>query len=312
MAIDTVKVTVNGTTVDAVSNGNGTYTATLAAPNVTSYNVNSGHYYPVTVVATNLAGTSTTVDDQTPSIGSSLRLRVKEVTAPTVTFVSPLSNQFISTNTPTIEFWLEDETNGSGIAYDLLQVKLDDMLYRVNSQELRLQDVSGNQTKIHAILTPGDNSVGVLEDGVHELEVIVFDNDNNNNSAKIYFTSDTVAPTLNVTNPNHDTHVNYSTITVTGATNDYTSGNPTITITKNGIDQGSVQVLVDGSFSKNISLVEGENVLIITATDKAGKTTTIKRTVTVDSSSPVVASVVINPNPVKVGKSYVVTINVTG
>ena len=45
MAIDTVKVTVNGATVTAISNGDGTYTATLAAPNRTSYNVNADHNF---------------------------------------------------------------------------------------------------------------------------------------------------------------------------------------------------------------------------------------------------------------------------
>ena len=39
---------------------------------------------------------------------------------------------------------------------------------------------------------------------------------------------------------------------------------------------------------------------------------TITRTITLDTSSPVIASVVINSNPINVGQNYTVTIEVTG
>lgn len=51
--------------------------------------------------------------------------------------------------------------------------------------------------------------------------------------------------------------------------------------------------------------------IVVTATDKAGKTTTITRTIILDTSAPVIASVVISPNPVNVGANYTVTISVT-
>ena len=305
MAIDTVKVTVNGTTVTATSNGDGTYTATLAAPNITSYNVNSGHYYPVTVVATNKAGTSTTVNDQTATIGQSLRLRVKEKTAPTITISSPTSGQYFGTASPSITFTLSDNTNGSGVDISTLKIVVDSTTYTNTSSNVTVSTTSNGYTVTCVPTT--------LTDGSHTVKVSVSDNDGNAaTSSSISFITDTIAPTLNVTNPSASgTYVSNASLTVTGTTSDSTSGVPTINITLNGTDQGSVTVS-SGSFSKGITLVNGTNTIVVTATDKAGRVTTITRTVTLDSSSPVIASVVIDPNPVNIGENYTVTIKVTG
>ena len=152
-----------------------------------------------------------------------------------------------------------------------------------------------------------------LKDGSHTVKIEVADNDGNSaSSSTISFTTDTIAPTLNVTNPAaNNSFVSNAGLTVTGTTSDSTSGVPTIKITLNGSDQGSVTVS-NGSFSKGVTLVNGANTIVITATDKAGRVTTITRTITLDSSSPVIASVVIDPNPVNVGNNYTVTIKVTG
>lgn len=305
MAIDTVKVTVNGTTVTATSNGDGTYTASLAAPNVTSYNVNSGHYYPITVVATNKAGTATTVDDQTASIGQYLRLRVKETTAPTITISSPTSGQYLGTASPSITFTLSDNANGSGVDISTLKIVVDSTTYTNTSNGVTVTSTSSGYS---VTCVPS-----ALADGSHTVKVSVSDNDGNAaTSSTISFITDTIAPTLSVTNPaTNGTFVSNASLTVTGTTSDSTSGVPTIKITLNGNDQGSVTV-ANGSFSKGVTLVNGANTIVVTATDKAGRVTTITRTVTLDSSSPVVASVVINPNPVNIGEQYTVTISVTG
>lgn len=305
MAINTVKVTVNGSTVTAVSNGDGTYTATLAAPNITSYNVNSGHYYPVTVVATNMAGTATTVNDQTATLGNSLRLRVLETTAPTITITSPTSNQYFGTASPSITFKITDEANGSGVAISTLKIKVDNSTYTNTSSGVTVTSIT-NGYNVTCVPT-------ALIDGSHTVEITVADNDGNSaTSTKVSFITDTIAPTLSVTNPSASgTYVSNASLTVTGSTSDSTSGVPTIKITLNGSDQGSVTVS-NGTFSKGVTLVNGSNTIIVTATDKAGRVTTVTRTITLDSSSPVIASVVINPNPVAIGENYTVTIEVTG
>ena len=49
MAVKTVQAVINGTTVTLTYNSStGKYEATVTAPSKSSYNVNSGHYYPVT------------------------------------------------------------------------------------------------------------------------------------------------------------------------------------------------------------------------------------------------------------------------
>lgn len=305
MAIDNVKVTVNGTTVTAVDNGNGTYTATLAAPNTTSYNVNDGHYYPITVVATNMAGTATTVNDQTPTLGDSLKLRVLEITAPTITISSPTGGQYFGTASPSIKFTLTDESAGSGVDITSLKIIVDSATYTNTSSGVTVTTITNGYS-----VTCVPNA---LADGSHTVKISVSDNDGNNaTSSTISFTTDTIAPTLNVTNPaENGTYVSDASLVVTGTTTDSTSGVPTIKVSLNGSDQGAVTVS-NGSFSKGVTLVSGANTIVITATDKAGRTTTITRTITLDTSSPVVASVVINPNPVNIGENYTVTIKVTG
>lgn len=305
MAIDTVKITVNGTTVTATSNGDGTYTASLAAPNLTSFNVNDGHYYPITVVATNMAGTATTVNDQTPTIGEYLRLRVRELTAPTITISSPTSGQYFGTASPSITFTLVDDSNGSGVAISTLKIVVDETTYTNTSSGVTVSAIA-NGYSVTFVPT-------ALKDGTHTVQVSVEDNDGNTaTSASIGFITDTIAPTLNVTNPaENGTYVSNASLTVAGTTSDSTSGVPTIKITLNGADQGVVTVS-NGSFSKGVTLINGANTIVVTATDKAGRVTTITRTITLDSSSPVVASVVINPNPVNIGENYTVTIEVTG
>lgn len=304
MAIETVKVTVNGTTVTATKGEGDTYTATLAAPNVTSYNVNDGHYYPITVVATNSAGTSTTVTDSTDVIGQSLRLRVKETTAPTITISSPTSNQYFGTASPTITFTVTDAANGSGVAISGLKIKVDSVTYGNTSSGVTVSTVSNGYS-----VTCVPSAIG---DGEHTLVIEVSDNDGNPATASVDFITDTVAPTLNVTNPaTNGMSVPNANLTVTGTTSDSTSGVPTIKIKLNGTDQGNITVS-NGSFSKGVILTNGQNSIVVTATDKVGKVTTITRTITLDTSSPVVASVVINPNPVNIGENYTVTIQVTG
>lgn len=305
MAIDTVKVTVNGTTVTATPNDDGTYTASLAAPNVTSYNINSGHYYPITVVATNKAGTATTVNDQTASLGQYLRLRVLETTAPTITISSPTGGQYLGTASPEIKFNLTDNSNGSGVAISTLKITVDSTVYTNTSSGVTVTNITNGYSVVCIPTT--------LKDGSHTVKVEIEDNDGNKaTSSTISFTTDTIAPTLSVSNPAASgTFVSNSALTVTGTTSDSTSGIPTIKVTLNGADQGVVTVS-NGAFSKGVTLINGANTIVVTATDKAGRTTTITRTITLDTSSPVIASVVINPNPVNIGENYVVTIKVTG
>ncbi len=151
-----------------------------------------------------------------------------------------------------------------------------------------------------------------LSDGVHTVTINVQDFDGNAaTQASRTFTVDTVPPTLNITNPQDDFITNSPTMVVQGTTNDATSSPVTITIKLNGQDQGPVTV-TDGVFSKHINLAEGENTIIVTDKDAAGKETTKNITGILDTSVPEILNVSIEPNPVDAGATMIISVEVSG
>ena len=78
MAIKTVQAIINGVpTTLTLNSSTGKYEATITAPTKSSYN-QSGGYYNVTVKATDTAGNSTSKDATDATLGSKLKLVVKE------------------------------------------------------------------------------------------------------------------------------------------------------------------------------------------------------------------------------------------
>ena len=78
MGVKQVKAVINGvTTVLTLNSSTGKYEATITAPAKSSYK-QTGHYYPVSVTAEDLAGNTTTVNDKHSTLGSNLRLTVKK------------------------------------------------------------------------------------------------------------------------------------------------------------------------------------------------------------------------------------------
>jgi lipopolysaccharide export system protein LptA len=112
-----------------------------------------------------------------------------------------------------------------------------------------------------------------------------------------------VPPTLQITAPSNDLVTNKKTVTIT---DDVTS--KPVTVTVNG---ATVTVGTDGTFMKEVTLVEGANTITIVAKDKAGKTTTVTRKVTVDTSAPVIKSITLTPNPVDCGKTFIIAVEIT-
>lgn len=72
-----------------------------------------------------------------------------------------------------------------------------------------------------------------------------------------------------------------------------------------------VTVNTDGTFSKVLTLAQGTNTITIVSTDSAGKSTTVTRTVTLDTGAPQFVSVTMNPNPVDAGKTFVISAEIT-
>lgn len=300
MAIASVKATINGQTYDLTYNAStGKYQASITAPGKTSFN-QSGGYYNVTVKATNTAGTVGTADASTMN---SLKLVVKEKVAPVITIISPSAGAYVSNSKQPVVFTITDETDGSGINLSTLVVKQDNTAV-ASSTITRTAITNGYQVTY----TPAS----ALSDGAHTVTVNVSDNDGNAAAQKsTTYTVDTVPPTLNITSPADGLITANTSLTVAGTTNDTTSSPVTVTITLNGTSQGAVTVASNGSFSKTITLANGNNTIVIKSTDAAGKSTSVTRTVTLDTSVPQIVSATITPNPADAGATVLIAVQVS-
>ena len=301
MAISQVRANVNGTWYTLTLNsGTGKYEASITAPGATSYN-QSGGYYNVTVEATNTAGTKGTADGSTLD---GLRLFVKERVAPIITILSPSSGAYVTNSKQPVVFNIVDEAGGSGIDLNTLVVKQDGTT--VAASTLTKTSITNGYSVTY---TPAS----ALSDGSHTVTVSVSDHDGNASAQKsTTYKVDTVPPTLNITSPTDEFITATASINIVGTTNDATSSPVSITIKLNGNDQGSVTVGSNGAFSKSVTLTEGSNTIEVTATDAAGKTSSVSRTVTLDSSVPVVVSASITPNPVDAGATMLISVEITG
>ena len=296
MAISSVRAQINGTWYTLTLSGTNTYTATVTAPGTTSFN-RSGGYYDVTVEATNTAGTVIT---QNASGLDGLKLFVKEKVPPVITIVSPTSGAAVINNKQPVTFTVVDEAGGSGIKLSSLVVKQDGTAAAASTI------VSTAITNGYSVTyTPAT----ALVDGSHTVTITVSDNDGNAAVAKsTTYKVDTVPPTLNISAPANDLVTNSASLVVRGTTNDAISSPVTVKMTLNNVDQGSVTVDTSGTFTKTLTLVNGLNTIVITATDAAGKASSVTRTVTLDTSKPLVKSAVISPNPVDAGATMVITV----
>lgn len=299
MAIATVRAKLNGTWYGLTKDeSTGEYTASLTAPGATSYNL-PGHYYDVSVEATNTAGTTTTV---TGADFTGLQLVVHETVPPVVTITSPSSGAFVTNNQPTIVFEVVDQQGGSGVDLSTLDFKLDGTAVPLSSVSSTAVE-NGFQVSY---------SSGTLADGQHTITVTCEDHDGNlSEVTSATFTVDTVPPALNLTSPMVGLITNAEGLVVQGTTNDTTSSPVMVAVSLNGADQGAVAVASDGSFSKPVVLAEGINTIVVTATDAAGQSSTITRTAELDTSVPVIHSATVAPNPADTDDTVIVTVVVS-
>lgn len=294
MAIKIVKFTLNGQdynlTYDSTAKA---YKATVTAPSTTSWNENDDHKFHGTVVVEDTAGNSTTA---TVTDFTTLGLRVLEKVAPTIAVTYPTANAFITNNKPTIKWNVTD--SGSGIDDTTIGIKIDSGSV-ITSGITKTAITNGYSCEY----TPSS----ALSEGSHTITFSVSDNDGNAaTAASVTFKIDTVPPTLNVTAPTDGLVTNNSTLAVTGVTNDETSSPVTLTVNGKAVTVGA-----DGAFSTNVTLTEGENTITVVATDSAGKTTTVTRTVTLDTVAPTITEITLTPNPVDAGATYIIQVKVS-
>lgn len=275
MSVASVKAVVNGQTYNLTYNsGTQAWEATATAPANSSYN-QSGHYYGVTITATDDSGNQSVV--------------------------SATSGAHITNNKPAIQFTVTDAD--SGVDPDTISIKID------NGSAITsgiTKTASGKN--YNCSYTP----TTALGDGSHTVYINAKDHDGNAATQKtVQFTVDTVAPTLNISSPTEGLKTNQSSLTVSGTTNDATSSPVTVTVKLNSGSAEQVTVQSSGSFSKQITLANGENTIVITATDSAGKSTSVTRHVTLDTGAPVFQSIELVPNPVDAGQTYIIRVKVT-
>lgn len=158
MGVKQVKAVINGvTTVLTLNSSTGKYEATITAPAKSSYK-QTGHYYPVSVTAEDLAGNTTTVNDKHSTLGSNLRLTVKEKVAPIIAITSPTSGELTANNKPTITFNVTDED--SGVAASTVKLYIDDK----EVTGLTNSAISNGYTFTYTVTT-------ALVDGAHTVNV---------------------------------------------------------------------------------------------------------------------------------------------
>ena len=291
MAIQKVEFFLKGQTYQIPIESGRTYKKVIDAPGTTSWG-ETDHKYASQLKITDVAGNVTTIDKDDPTFGDKMMIRVVETEPPVITITSPAQGAYLGSNAVQVEFTVTDME--SGVDPASISVKID----------------SGAEIKDGITKTPVSNGykcsyTATVQNGSHTVKVNAADNDGNEAAEKTAsFTINTIAPTLNITSPPEALITNNQSLTVSGKT----SPDCSVTIDLNSADQGAVTVDGTGQFSKAVSLSPGENVIKITATSLAGKTTTVTRVVTYDPDAPVVISIDISPNPVETGEQITITV----
>lgn len=305
MAITKVRVKINGTWFNLSQDSTtGKWSGSLTAPSATSYNL-SGGYYPVTVEATNDAGTVKTWEATDTAWGNTLRLVVKETIKPVCTIVSPSAGAYTTNNKQPITFKVTDESGGSGVSLTTVALQVDSSTYKYNSTGMTYTAITNGYQFVYTPQT-------ALSDGSHTITVNAKDNDGNAAAAvTAVITVDTVPPSLTVSEPAAGLITNNPALTVSGVTNDTTSSPVIVTVTLNGEGQGGATVGSDGSFTKAVALTEGTNTIVVTAADAAGKTSSVTRSVKLDTSIPEITSMTLGPNPINASESITITLEVS-
>ena len=310
--IQSVVAVIDGVSLALTYNSEtGLYEATGVAPQASSFPL-AGGYYPVSVTATYETGENATVSDQTEGdIGDGCKFVVRERVKPQIRINYPTNGQYITkAEDQFLDITLLDnvgqETGYSGIDLDSFSIELSDG----RTMDAEDFDVIAIEGGYRMTATPGPDDI--LPDGHYTFTANVNDNDGNTaDAASVSCVIDSTPPELSVTSPVDGLATSSATVTVEGSTNDATSIPVSVRLTLNGRDMGIVALNEDGTFSKDIELFEeGDQELIVTATDKGGTRTTITRNFYYSTGVPVIRSVEIEPNPSDHGATYTIRVEV--
>lgn len=274
----------------------GLYTVETTAPSESSWN-QPDHVYQVTLHAEDVAGNTVTMDSADETYGDQLKIRVLEKTKPVAEILNPTQDAVLGDNTQTVELRISD-AGGSGLNLSTVEFAVNNTVVEEALTWVRV-DAEGNEVDetyegTDSIYTAEYTATG-LSDGVNNITLKVTDNDGNvSDEASVSFVISTVAPLLIVTAPTDNLITNGSTVSVTGKTKAGSDLTVITTVTVNGTEATvSTEADEDGyyEFTYEYTLQSGVNTITVVATDNAGKTTTIRRTVTLDTEAPVITDV---------------------
>lgn len=299
MAVKTAYVMFNGVKIAATLNEEtGNYEATITAPAESSWS-QPDHVYLAEVHAEDNAGNAASVTSTDATYGDQLKIRVLEKTKPTAQITKPTEGSVLGANEQDIMLVVKD-AGGSGL-------NLTSVVFNVNGKAVAADQLTWTDGEDGA-KTATYHATG-LTDGNNTADLTITDNDGNvSDKATVNFIVSTAAPTLDVTSPVDKLITNYPAVTVTGRA---AAGSDAVTLSSVTVNGTKVTVGQDGTFSTDVAINEGDNTITIVATDSLGKATTVTRTVTLDSTIPVITDVVTTPLTVDSGKTFKITFKVT-
>jgi hypothetical protein len=180
--------------------------------------------------------------------------------APEVLATSPADGTSLNDQSPTITVDYVDPIVSAGISFVSFQLDGIDLSFFGSFNETRF-----------TWSTPFDLGLGT-----HVANVTIFDGGGFVTWYEWSFTIDTSAPSLDVTSPAY-TLTNVPSAAVAGTTEAGAS------VTVNGV---SVPVSGAGAFSTTLTLSEGPNTITVIATDAAGNSASVTKSVTLDTAAP--------------------------
>ncbi len=127
--------------------------------------------------------------------------------------------------------------------------------------------------------------IAAVAEGLHSITVTASDAAGNKDTKAVAYTTDLTAPTISITSPKTGQIVLKSPIRVTGVAKDNVAVS---TVTVNGL---TTTVAADGSYTRAVTLKEGDNTITAIAVDAAGNTAT--QTITVSYSAAAVAKLTV-------------------
>lgn len=123
-----------------------------------------------------------------------------------------------------------------------------------------------------------------LNEGLNELTAeVVVNGKTTDRSAPATVTVDTISPTVEITSPAENDSTNSELVHVVGTVAD-------TNLDRAEVNGQAVTVDENGSFRERVILQEGENVITVSAVDKAGNTTTVTRTIHVNLTAPEISN----------------------